>query len=297
MHRVTGNEQVGFVAHRDHSGLDIDVDDESLRSPTGQADAATLAERHHLHGGHRADGVAAPIHHCGWTHRDAVAQERRAATRARDEAHVLAVGLGSGAQAEARGVGAHIRLGHLPNGKQRAGQLVLVDHVHDVALILRAVEPPLELVARGGRGHACMVSRGHGVEAEQVGAFAQPRELHVPVALDARIGRDAYGVGLHVRRHHVLLEVLAEVEHEMVDAQLLGDTSRVVDVADAAAPGVTLSTPQAHRDAHHVMALFHEQRCCDGRVHTTAHCDHDLHARPAPPLRKRRTDSMMTRLA
>ena len=76
----------------------------------------------------------------------------------------------------------------------------LVEHVHDVALVLGRVGAALERAARRRRrADPGVVAGGDGVEAEQVGPLGEPGELDVAVALDARVRRDAGGVGRDVR--------------------------------------------------------------------------------------------------
>ena len=111
---------------------------------------------------------------------------------------------------------------------------------------------------------------GDRVEAEQVGALGEAGELHRPVALDARVRRDAAGVRVDVRGDDVLVEVVTEVEHEVVDAELLGDPPRVVDVGHRAAAGVAVAAPQLHRDADHLVARLLQQQRGDRRVDPTA---------------------------
>ncbi len=95
---------------------------------------------------------------------------------------------------------------------------------------------------------------GHSVEAQQIGALAQPVELEVAVALDARVGGDTVAVGLDIGVDDGRVEVVGEVEHQVIDAQLLGDAAGVVDVGHRAAPGVAFAAPEPHRDAHHLVA-------------------------------------------
>ena len=53
-----------------------------------------------------------------------------------DEAHVLAVGFGCGAQTQFTGSLSHLGLGEMSDRKQGVGQFFLVQHVHDITLIL-----------------------------------------------------------------------------------------------------------------------------------------------------------------
>ena len=89
------------------------------------------------------------------------------------------------------------------------------------------------------------------------------------------------GENMNLRRLHVLegdtVVSFGEVEDEVVDSQLLGNAAGIVDVADAAAAGVALATPQAHRDTDDLVAGLDQQCGRHRRVHPTAHRDHDLH--------------------
>ena len=225
------------------------------------------------------------------TELDAVAEERLAPATRGDEAHVLTVGLGRRAKAALGSELANARLVDVADREQRPRQRRLVEHVHDVALILRSVGAALQREAAIRRApDAGVVSGGDGVEAELLGPTQQAIELEVPVALDARIGRHAVGVGAHVRGDDVTVEVLAEVEHEMVDVELLRHPAGVVDIADAAAPGVALAAPELHRHADDIVPLLLQQRARDRRVDTAAHRQQNLHrARSGHPTNRRRS--------
>ena len=156
---------------------------------------------------------------------------------------------------------AHLGLGHAANRKHRARQFGLINHVHYVALVFGSIGATLEFEFAqrcvGGRSDPSMMARGYRIETKQRGALAEPRKLHVAVALDAWVRRDALGVGLHIGSHDVLVEVFGEVEHEMVDAELLRHATRIVDIGHAATAGVALATPQSHRDTHDLVALLY----------------------------------------
>jgi hypothetical protein len=145
-------------------------------------------------------------------------------------------------EAERRGAITDLGLGEMADGEQCPSQFALRQHVHDVALILRRVRAAVheEPVADGlGAG---MVTGGNRIEAEDVGALAESVELQVTVALDARVRRETSAVRSHIGIDDVGVEVVGEVEHEMVDVQLLGNATGVVDIGDRAAP-VSLSPP------------------------------------------------------
>ena len=122
---------------------------------------------------------------------------------------------------------------------------------------------------------------GHGVEPELGGAFGQAGELDLAVALDARVRRRTGAMRRHVRRDDVGVEVVAEVEHEVFDAEGVGGAAGVVDIGHAAAARVALAAPQAHRHPDDVVTVGGEEGGGDGRVHAAAHRHHHLHRRPA----------------
>jgi hypothetical protein len=113
----------------------------------------------------------------------------------------------------------------------------------------------------------------------------------MPIAFDARIGRDARRIGSHVRLHDALVEVVTEVEHVVIDAKLIGNASRVVDIGDRATSAVGISTPQLHRHAGHGKTLLEQQRAATDEVDAARHRDEHLRdARSSPhhPKRRRR---------
>jgi hypothetical protein len=120
-----------------------------------------------------------------------------------------------------------------------------------------------------------VVASGHGVEAQHVGPTKQHIELQMPIAFDAGVRRHATSVGVQVRTDHMLVELVTEVEHVVVNVERVRDAASVIDIGNRTASRIALSAPQFHRDAHDLMALLDEQRCGDGAVHTPRHGDHD----------------------
>jgi hypothetical protein len=152
--------------------------------------------------------------------------------------------------------------------------------VDDVALVLGGIGAACDVAAPVDLDDPCVVAGGDRIEAEQIGALAQAGELEVAVALDARVRREAVPVRLDVRIDHVPVEVVGEVEHEVVDAELLGDAAGVVDVGDAAAAGVAVAAPQPHRDADHLVPGGEQLGGGDRRVDPAAHRAQHLHGVP-----------------
>ena len=146
-------------------------------------------------------------------------------------------------------------LGERPDREQRAGQVVLTEHVHDVALVLVAVGAPLQRVPVAAPPDACVVTGGDGVETELRRPFGEAGELDLAVALDARVRRRSRTMGRHVWRDDVGVEVLREVEHEVFDTEGVGGPAGVVDIGNAATARVAVASPQTHRDADDVVAF------------------------------------------
>ena len=71
------------------------------------------------------------------------------------------------------GQAANVVLGQRPDREQRAGEIVLAEHVHDVALVLGPVGAALERVPVAAPPDAGVVAGGDGVEAEQRRPFGR----------------------------------------------------------------------------------------------------------------------------
>ena len=119
------------------------------------------------------------------------------------------------------------------------GQLALVEHVEHVGLVLGPISGPGQPEgAVAPLDDTGVVTGGQTFEAQCPGPDQKPVELDVPVALHARVRRPAYCVVGQVGGHHMLVEVVAQVEHVVVDAKGVGHPAGVVHVGHRAAPGV-----------------------------------------------------------
>ena len=100
----------------------VDVDHVPGRSAAGQAEAPALADRDQLDGVDPSDLGPPLVDHAPRTQGDAIAQEPGAPGGRGHEAHVLAVGLVGGAQAERGRLGPHLVLGQVarPGSRVRA---------------------------------------------------------------------------------------------------------------------------------------------------------------------------------
>jgi hypothetical protein len=55
------------------------------------------------------------------------------------------------------------------------------------------------------------------------------------------------------------MKIFGEVKDQVIDAQLLGNSTSVVNVAHAAATRIALAAPEAHRDSDDFVTLFKQQ--------------------------------------
>ena len=133
------SRQTRLLTHHHGLLLDVDIQHELLRCPAGQTKPASLSNRHQFNGVHGAELRPGFVHHSCGTERNAVTEEGFASAGLADETHVLAVGFGGGSQAELTRTLAYLRLGEMTNGKQRVGELTLIQHVHDIALIFGGI--------------------------------------------------------------------------------------------------------------------------------------------------------------
>ncbi len=123
----------------------VDVGHVAALAVAAVAHAAALPHRDELDGLHGAGRASLAVHHLGGMQVDPPGQEALTAFRAPDEADVLAVRLGGGAQPETAGVGPHLVLGHVTHREDDARQRVLAQHGQDVGLVLEGIGAPAEL--------------------------------------------------------------------------------------------------------------------------------------------------------
>ena len=154
-----------------------------------------------------------------------------------------------GAQPEAGRVRAHLGLRELADREHRTGELRLPEHVEHVRLVLRAVGAADEHVPLPVAATPRVMPGRDGVEPERVGAVEQAPELDRAVALDARVRRATRAYASTYGSTTLAVEVVAEVEDVVRDAELCGHPAGVLDVGHAAAPGVGLAAPELQRDA------------------------------------------------
>jgi len=167
-------QQVGLSADHHLALGGVHVDDETLGLGLVQAETAALSDGDHLDGVDRTDIVPFGVDHPRRMERNAMAEEGLATTGGGDEADVLAVGFRCRAQAELPRHIAHLILGHVADGKERALEFATSQHVHHVALVLgRIVAAEHAGSARRRERDARVVTRCHGVETECIRALRE----------------------------------------------------------------------------------------------------------------------------
>ena len=140
----------------------------------------------------------------------------------------------------------------MPHWKHGVFQLVLIEHVHYITLVFGIVGAARKTkCALVVFFNARMMPSCHCIEAKQPSALAQPIELKMAVAFDARVWSQAVHMCLHVWVDHVLVEVVGKVEHQMIDTKLLRNTARIVNIGNRATTRVAFAAPQAHGYSNH----------------------------------------------
>ena len=198
-------------------------------------------------------------------------EERLAPVGPGDEAHVLAVGLVGGPQAQLGGPATHLGLVQVADRKSGAGQVGGGEHVQHIGLVLGRIGATTEAGAVGGGHDPGMVAGGDGIEAQRPRPSRQLVELDVPVALHARVGGATPAMRLDVGANHRPLEVVAQGEDQVFDAETVGHPSGVVDVAHRAAARVRRATPQLEGHPDHLGTGRHQLRGGDRAVDPARH--------------------------
>ena len=77
-----------------------------------------------------------------------------------------------------------------------------------------------------------MMTSCYCVETQSIGALGETSKLQTTVAFNAGVWCGAFGVRCNVWLHHLFVEVVAEVEHQMVNTNLLRYAARIVDIGN-----------------------------------------------------------------
>ena len=104
--------------------------------------------------------------------------------------------------------------------------------MQDITLIFGKVRAASQTrSAIGGSHYLRMVASRHDIEAQCLGSSHQTIKLEVSVAFDAWVRSDSASVIGNIRFDNVAIKVLGEVEHQMIDLELLCYSSSVIDIA------------------------------------------------------------------
>jgi len=88
-----------------------------------------------------------------------------------------------------------------------------------------------------------VVAGGDGIEAQQVGTLAEPVELQVRLHSMHGFGVRPWLWSLHVWIHHMRVELVGEVEHQVVDVELLAPRGGASSTSATEQQPVSLSPP------------------------------------------------------
>ena len=167
----------------------------------------------------------------------------------------------------------------MPHWKHGVFQLVLIKHVHYITLVFGIVgaarKTKCSLVVFF---NTCMMPGCYCIEAKQPSALAETIELEMAIAFDTWVGCKAIHMGLHVWVDNMLVEVVGKVEYQMINAQLLGNSPRIIHVGNRTATGVAFASPQAHSHAHHFVAGVFQFGGSHRRIDATRHGHKHFHA-------------------
>ncbi len=228
-----------------------------------------------------AEHVAVQVHNvAAMLLREVRLLEKAAVVVVRHETNLHALFLVGGLEiAVARDL-ARVALGFFAEREQGARELVLPQREEKIALVLAHIASALEQ-------HAAIVAPfeprempgGDELRAELVRAVNEPAELQILVAHHARIRRTASLVFVGEILDDLGLKLLRFVNEVIRNAERVADRAGIGDGLRPAALVLgarhAILRPELERDAHHLVALFEQQRRRRGGIHSSAHADDD----------------------
>ena len=273
--------EVALAADHDHVPLRDDLRHEPSVALAGHAQATALSHRvvrdaRMLPGDRAVRPLDRPRHAD-----DAALLEDLTVIAARHETDVHAVRLLCEGEARLACHSARLRLRHPAQREHRAPQRLLPQRVQDVGLVLVVVHGAMQPLHVAVAHDLRVVPRREAVDAHRQRALEQRVELHVLVAVQARVRRLPARIRVHELAEDVALELALHVQHVVRDADRLRSRACVADVLDAAAGAarpqrrVVGLRVEAQRHADDVVPLPMQQRGRHGRVHPTRHRHQD----------------------
>jgi hypothetical protein len=97
----------------------------------------------------------------------------------------------------------------------------------------------------------------------------QTIELQVTVAFDTRVGRNTDGMIVDIWLNHIAVKIFGEVKDQVIDPELLSNSTSIVNIAHAATTGIAVATPESHRHTNNFMTLFKQQCSSNRRINAT----------------------------
>ena len=190
------------------------------------------------------------------------------------------------------GVDQFVRLRKLPcftlvkrtEGKAKIAELLLRQHVQDIALVLLFIDSLKKLPAPQifTVGCARVMPGGQNVISCLFCRLQQGVKFQVTVAVDAGVRSPACLIFLYESADNRLLKAFGKAHGFMRDPKLPADKGSVLLIRIAAAAFlaaclVAALPVQTHRDACAVVSRILHQQGCDGAVHAAAHGNHGAH--------------------
>jgi hypothetical protein len=129
-----------------------------------------------------------------------------------------------------------------------------------------------------------MMPRGNGIKTENYATLVQTIELQVAVAFNTRVGRNADGMIVDIWLNHIAMKIFGEVKDQVIDPELLSNSTGIVNIAHAATTGIAVATPEAHGHANNFMTLFEQQCSGNRRINATRHRNENLHGLQATAI-------------
>ena len=195
-----------------------------------------------------------------------------------DEADVLTVRLPGVEKALPVCQRPHFRLMQNAQRELGVGQLLLGQHIEDIALILAEIhrffqEIPAVLPLDPG-----IVAGGDGVAAHQRRPVIEPPELQIAVAVNAGVGGLPPLVGRGEAVHDLTAEFVGEIEHIVGHIQLVRHAAGVLHILQRAAGAAAgdadvLVAVQRHGSADAVPPLLLHEGSGDAGINAAAHCN------------------------
>ena len=231
----------------------------------------------------REAGVAIVAAHHATVGGDEVAWRkggRIGAEVARDDLRVIAVGneadvlalrlLRHDAESQLARELARLFLGELADGEEHPPYDGAVYSPEEVALVLRAVAPAMQLAIHRAR----VMPSGDVPRVERVGLAQEVAELREGIAAHARDRRATGGVLAHEIADDVAAECALEVEHVVRNADARAHAARVIYGVERAAGtigDIVAVAEELHRSADDVVPLPREHGCRHGGVDPSGH--------------------------